>query len=258
MPGSGTALSVTTGAGTTVSGGTDGIYARNFGSGALAITVAATGTVSGGSGFGIQALGRPATVTVAGTVNGGAGGAIRFDQAGAFANRLELVTGAVINGNVLGGTGTDTLGLSGTGSGSFNVGQLASFEAGAEDRQRHLDAHRHQHRHQRVLGQRRHALVNGSLSQCGLDGERGGTLGGTGTVGNTSVTGGTFAPGNGTPGSSMTVNGNLGFSPARPIWCSINPTTSSFANVTGTATLGGATVNAIFAPAATSPSNTPS
>ena len=40
------------------------------------------------------------------------------------------MTGAVINGNVLGGTGTDTLGLSGAGSGSFNVAQLDLFEAG--------------------------------------------------------------------------------------------------------------------------------
>src|SRR5205085_5905943 len=127
---SGTALSVTAGAGTTVSGSSDGIFARNYGSGALAVTVAATGIVSGTGGFGIQALGRPATVTVAGTVNGGASGAINFDQAGGFANRLELVTGAVINGNVLGGTGTDTLGLSGGGSGRFNVGQLSSLQVG--------------------------------------------------------------------------------------------------------------------------------
>ena len=50
--------------------------------------------MSGAADYGIQAVGRPATVTVAGTVNGGAGGAIQFDQTGAFANRLELVTGA--------------------------------------------------------------------------------------------------------------------------------------------------------------------
>ena len=61
----GTNLSVTVGAGATVSGSADGINANNLGTGALAITVAATGTVSGTSGFGIRALGRPATVTVA-------------------------------------------------------------------------------------------------------------------------------------------------------------------------------------------------
>ncbi len=40
------------------------------------------------------------------------------------------MSGAIINGNVVGGPGTDTLGLSGTGSGSFNVAQLLAFEAG--------------------------------------------------------------------------------------------------------------------------------
>ena len=99
---------MTTGAGTTVSGAR-GIYARNNGTGALAVTVAATSTVSGTVGFGILTSGRPATVTVAWTVTGGAGGAIRFDQVTGFANRLELVTGAVINGSVAGGTATDTL-----------------------------------------------------------------------------------------------------------------------------------------------------
>jgi uncharacterized protein with beta-barrel porin domain len=75
----------------------------------------------------------------------------------------------------------------------------------------------------------------------------GGTLAGTGAVGNTSVAGGTLAPGSGTPGSSLTVFGVLGFTAASTYAVNINPTTSSFANVTGAATLGGATVNAIYA-----------
>jgi hypothetical protein len=92
----GTSLTVTTGVGTTVSGRYSGISALSDGTGALTITVNGnvTGTVSGAADYGIQAVGRPATVSVAGTVNGGAGGAIQFDQTGAFANRLELVTGA--------------------------------------------------------------------------------------------------------------------------------------------------------------------
>jgi hypothetical protein len=45
----------------------------------------------------------------------------------------------------------------------------------------------------------------------------------------------------------MTVNGVLGFSSGSTYAVNINPTTSSFAHVTGTATLGGATVNAIYA-----------
>jgi len=239
------ALTITVGANGTVSGGIDGIYARNQGTGALAVTVA--GTVSSGSGFGIQALGGPATVTVAGTVSGGAGGAIRFDQAGAFANRLELVTGAVINGNVLGGLGTDTLGLSGTGSGSFNVGQLVSFEAGQKTGSGSWTLTGTNTGIAAFSVGAGTLLVNGSLGNAAFA-VNGGTLGGTGTVGNTLVSGGTFAPGSGTPGTSMTVNGTLGFSAASTYAVHVSPTTSSLANVSGMATLGGATVNAIFAP----------
>ena len=203
-------------------------------------------------------LGRPATVTVAGTVNGGAGGAIKFDQATAFANRLELVTGAVINGNVLGGTGTDTLGLSGTGSGSFNVAQLSSFEAGQKTGSGTWTLTGTNTGITAFSVGGGTLFVNGSLSNAAFT-VNGGTLGGTGTVGNTLVNaGGTFAPGSGTPGSSMTVNGTLGFNAASTYLVNVNPTTASFANVSGTATLGGATVNAIFAPAAISPSSTPS
>ena len=243
----GTDLTVSTGAGTTVSGGTDGIYARSSGTGALAITVAATGSVSGTSGFGIQALGRPATVTVAGTVNGGAGGAIKFDQTGAFANRLELVTGAVINGNVLGGNGTDTLGLSGTGSGSFNVAQLSSFEMGQKTGSGSWTLTGANTGITAFSASGGTLIVNGSLSNAAFT-VSGGTFGGSGTVGNTQVdAGGTFAPGSGAPGSSMTVSGTLGFNAAATYAVNLNPATSSFANVSGMATLGSATVNAIFA-----------
>ena len=90
-------------------------------------------------------------------------------------------------------------------------------------------------------------VANNSLaSSSGITVNTGGTLMGTGLVINASIAGGTFAPGSGTPGSSMTVVGTLGFSAASTYAVNINPTTSSFANVTGTATLGGATVNAIY------------
>ncbi len=46
----------------------------------------------------------------------------------------------------------------------------------------------------------------------------------------------------------MTVNGTLGFNAASTYLVNVNPTTASFVNVSGTATLGGATVNASFAP----------
>jgi len=90
--------------------------------------------------------------------------------------------------------------------------------------------------------------VNGSIAASSLTTvNANGALFGTGTVGNTLIAGGIFMPGSGTPGSSMTVSGTLGFTGASTYLVDINPTTSSFANVTGTATLGGATVNAFFA-----------
>jgi autotransporter-associated beta strand protein len=84
--------------------------------------------------------------------------------------------------------------------------------------------------------------ITGSIASSALTSvNAGGTLTGTGTVGNTTVaSGGIFAPGNGTPGSSMTVAGNLAFQSGALYLVQVNPSTSSFANVTGTANLNGA------------------
>lgn len=91
-------------------------------------------------------------------------------------------------------------------------------------------------------------IVNGSIASSSLTTVNAvGTLAGTGTVGKTAINGGTFAPGSGTPGSFMTVNGDLTFT-GGTYQVSVNPATSSFAKVTGTADLGGAGVNAVFAP----------
>jgi uncharacterized protein with beta-barrel porin domain len=75
-----------------------------------------------------------------------------------------------------------------------------------------------------------------------------GTLAGAGTVtgANTTIAG-SFASGSGTPGSSMAIVGNLAFQSAALYLVQVNPTTSSFAGVTGTATLNSAAVNATFA-----------
>jgi len=75
----------------------------------------------------------------------------------------------------------------------------------------------------------------------------GGTLTGTGSVANLTVGSGIFAPGNGTAGTSMTIGGNLAFLSGALYLIQINPATSSFANISGTAALGGATVAANYA-----------
>ncbi|MGJ5177083.1 autotransporter outer membrane beta-barrel domain-containing protein [Bradyrhizobium oligotrophicum] len=75
-----------------------------------------------------------------------------------------------------------------------------------------------------------------------------GTLSGDGTVSGANATiSGTFTPGNGTPASSMAINGNLAFQSGAQYLVQVNPTTASFAAVTGTATLGGAAVTATYA-----------
>jgi hypothetical protein len=125
----GGALTVTAD-GDVTGGGADGIYARHSGAGSIDVTVGSTSTVtSNGSGFAIRTLSGPSDVTVAGTLNGGAGGAVQFDQPNAFNDTFALETTAIINGNVFGGLGTDTLVLQGSGIGSFDAGQLVDFEA---------------------------------------------------------------------------------------------------------------------------------
>jgi uncharacterized protein with beta-barrel porin domain len=91
--------------------------------------------------------------------------------------------------------------------------------------------------------------VGGSIASSSLTTVNAiGVLIGTGTVGETLInTNGIFAPGSLTPGTSMTVSGNLALQSGALYAVQINPTTSSFATVTGTATLGGASVAAFFA-----------
>ncbi len=78
----------------------------------------------------------------------------------------------------------------------------------------------------------------------------GGTLTGTGTVDPPTVTiasGASFAPGSaGVPGTSMTIAGNLAFQSGALYVVYLNPTATTSANVTGTASLAG-TVQANFA-----------
>ena len=87
--------------------------------------------------------------------------------------------------------------------------------------------------------------VNGSIASSAVTVNAGGTLGGNGTVGSTTVNGGTLAPGNSI--GLLTVNGSLSFTAASSYMVEISPTNADRVNVTGTATLGGATVNASFA-----------
>ena len=91
-------------------------------------------------------------------------------------------------------------------------------------------------------------LVNGSITPSALTTvEAGGTLGGNGTVGHTLIDGGALAPGNNSIGA-LTVQGNLTLTAASRYMVDVSPANADFTRVTGTATPGGATVQAQFAP----------
>ena len=92
--------------------------------------------------------------------------------------------------------------------------------------------------------------VNGSIVSSPLvTVNAGGTLGGTGTVGEVSIkAGGTLAPGNSI--GTLTVQGNLTFAAGSTYAVEVSPLGSDRVNVSGTATLGGATVAASYAPGA--------
>ena len=93
--------------------------------------------------------------------------------------------------------------------------------------------------------------VGGSVDTPTLTVNAGGTLTGTGTVDPVAVTvsnGATFTPGTaGSPGTSTNVVGDVVFQTGATYQLYLNPATSTFANVAGTATLASATVAANFA-----------
>jgi autotransporter-associated beta strand protein len=90
--------------------------------------------------------------------------------------------------------------------------------------------------------------VNGSIAaSSGVTVNSGGTLGGTGTVGNTTImSGGALAPGNSI--GTLTVSGNLTFNSGTTYAVEVSPSAADRTNVSGIATLTGATVQAIALP----------
>ncbi|MEH6953096.1 autotransporter domain-containing protein (plasmid) [Nitrobacter sp. NHB1] len=90
--------------------------------------------------------------------------------------------------------------------------------------------------------------VTGSLAASSpVSVSTGAVLAGTGSVGSVGInSGGTLAPGDGTPGSSMSL-GRLALHAGAMYVVMLNPATASSANVTGAATLSDATVSAVYA-----------
>ncbi|WP_424630555.1 autotransporter domain-containing protein [Bradyrhizobium sp. SYSU BS000235] len=215
---------------------------------------------NGGDG-GVGIIGPDITVVNNGSISGGLGGdgttranAVTFTGGN---NVYEMWAGSSVTGNVV-GTGSDTFQLGGTVSSTFDLTQLNTSQYQGFS-------------HLSKSGSSTWTLTNSSgwtsdvaisggtlfvqdsLANASLITVSGtGTLAGTGPASTVHVNaGGTFAPGNGTPGngtlgSSMMVD-SLAMQSGAFYKVFLNPTTSSFANVTGSATLNGATVNANFA-----------
>ena len=209
------------------------------------------GGVVAGAAFGhaITANGSGSSIFNAGTITGGDLGAILFSGAG---NVLTLAPSSVISG-VVTGAGGDTLQLGGSGAASFDMSQVGP----AAQYQGFTTFNKIDGSTWTLTGTPSQATswtisggvlsVNGAMPSSTIAVNNGGTLGGNGTVGNTTINaGGTLAPGNSI--GLLTVQGSLVFTAASSYMVEVSPANADRTNVTGTATLGGATVNANFAP----------
>ena len=205
--------------------------------------------LTGANGVGVVAFG--ASIFNNGTISGGSGAdAISFNGAG---NTLKLGASSVLNGNIsinsvnpndgaltidqsVQGNATLSNAITGDGALTYAGGANTLTLSGTSS---YTGA---------TYVNSGSLMVNGSIGSSSLTTVlNGAMLGGTGTVGGVQVNnGGTFAPGSGTAGTSMTVAGALGFQPGGIYQVNLNATTSSLANVTGTATLTGGIVKAYF------------
>ena len=183
-----------------------------------------------------------------GTIAGVGGTAISFLSAG---NTLTLAPGSVINGTAH-GFGSDIFQLGGRGTGSLDAGLLATQFSGYGTFNK-IGASTWS-----LTGVNPAALpwtisggtlsVNGAIANSTMTVSPGGTLGGNGVVGATTINGGTLSPGNSI--GLLTVQGNLVFTAASSYMVEASPTNADRTNVSGVATLGGAAVNAVFMPGA--------
>ena len=191
------------------------------------VTVASGGQLIATVGGIANNAGGSITVALGGTVKDDLANAGVVANNGAYLANVATNTGTVTNsgiwtGNVVSNAGTINNNLTWTGTvsnaGAFNnsagatVSGLLTNTAGT-------------------------TVNNGALNGGAVI--SGGTFTGSGTVTNLTVSGGIFAPGNGTPGSFMTVTGNLAFQSGALYLVALNPATASFASVTGIAALNG-------------------
>jgi uncharacterized protein with beta-barrel porin domain len=237
-----------TGVGNINGGAGTGIDATSSG-GNGNVVVTPTGSVTGVIGINASAAGTgTSTVTVSNSVTGTGGTAIQLAGAG---NRLALRSGYAISGKAI-GAGSDTLELGGAGSAAFDSSTIGA----ALQYQGFTTFNKNGTSTWTLTGSGTQAwsVQSGTLLVNGTSGAMTvgptGVLGGNGTVGNTAIAGGTLAPGDPTGNlfGPLTVQGTLSFTAASTYMIQVSPANAGRTNVTGVATLGGATVNAVFAP----------
>jgi uncharacterized protein with beta-barrel porin domain len=192
------------------------------------------------------------TVAVGGSVTDDLNNAGTVTNNGAYVANIATNTGSITNnatwtGNVASSAGTITNNLTWTGtvtnSGTFNNNTGATVSGLFTNSGTLNNAGTLSGGLTSTAGS-----VNNTGSIGGATTITGGTLTGSGAIAALTIgNGGSFAPGTGSPGSSATISASLALASSATYLVQINPATSSFANVTGTATLGGATVKAVYA-----------
>ncbi len=205
-------------------------------------TVTNTGTIRSSSTNSTDAAiysAGPTTVTNSGTIASLTGGkAIQFDSTDM--HTLNLDTGSVLGGNVVGGSGTDALVL--MGEGSEDIGKFLSFEtltmqgdawsltgSGGFASSTTIESGR--------------LAVNGTLTTSALTVDPGATLAGTGSIVGAVTADGTVAPGN----SIGTIStGSIVFNSGSTYEVEVAANgTSDLTDVSGTATINGGTVSVL-------------
>jgi T5SS/PEP-CTERM-associated repeat protein len=202
----------------------------------------------GNSGAGTLNIANAGTVSVSGIVgvglNSGSAGTINV---GAAPGTAAIAPGALNAASVVFGLGAGALNFNHTGAAYVFGSTLTSLNTTATINQMSgttiLSAPNSAFTGSTVVSGG-NLVVNNALG--GTSSVSGGTLSGIGSLNAVSVNaGGRLAPGDGTPGSSMTM-ASLVLQSGAQYAVSLNPATASHAIVTGSAALGGASVNALF------------
>ena len=208
---------------------------------------------NGAGGVGVSGGGL--TIVNSGTISGGlAGDGVTRANAITFTggtNSLELQSGAVLTGNVAAFSTADSLILGGTGSASFDASLIGTQYTGFGVIQKTGAGS------WTLTGTNAGTMswtvgsgtlsVNGSMANSSFTVASGGTLGGSGTLGATTInSGGIVAPGNSI--GTLTVSGNYIQNAGSFYNVETNGAgASDRINVTGTATLNGGTVSVVGA-----------